>query len=436
MGDTENAPPSKKRVAGRQLSRDNPEPEDNEDASEQETGTFKRASDEVLASRRIVKIRRQPTTAPSSNPFAGIRLAPPSEPSAATTTTAAEAQASNETVAEDTSGKNEVTNETEEGKDENDKQSECKAEEPVKQDEEGSEPGKQDEAGNESVKQDVPADESSGGKEKREVASEETEVKASDADAAGAEKADKQDQKENGTNNKDSGSDAAPLSSFQQLSTSKNAFTGLAGTGFSSSTFSFGSLSKEGSALGAGSSSLFGLKSDQPFGFGLSNNGSSSIFGAAAASIGSKEGSSFQSLQEVPVETGEENEKTVFMADSILFEFIDGGWKERGKGELKLNISTTGAERARLVMRARGNLRLILNANLYPDMKLTNMDKKGITFACMNGTGEGKEGLSTFALKFKDSSIVEEFRGAVMAHKGKAAPSLKTPENSPKASED
>ncbi|KAK6912102.1 Ran binding domain [Dillenia turbinata] len=431
MEDAENAlPSSKKRAAGRQLSRDNPEPEDDEDASEQETGTFKRASDEVLAGRRIVKVRRQVTTAPSSNPFAGIRLVPPSEPSAATAMPPAEEQASNEKVAEDTSGKNEVTDETKDGKDENDKQPESKAEEPVKQEEVGSEPCKQDEEGNESVKQVVPVDESTGGKEKGEVASEETEVKASDVDAARADKTDEQDQKENGTENKD-GSDAAPLSSFQQLSSSKNAFTGLAGTGFSSSTFSFGSLSKEGSALGAGSGSLFGLKSDQPFGFGLSNNGSSSIFGAAAASIGTKEGSSFQSLQEVPVETGEENEKAVFTADSVLFEFIDDGWKERGKGELKLNISAMGSGRARLVMRARGNLRLILNANLYPDMKLTNMDKKGITFACMNGTGEGKEGLSTFALKFKDSSMVEEFRGAVMAHKGEPAPSLKTPENSP-----
>ena len=86
-------------------------------------------------------------------------------------------------------------------------------------------------------------------------------------------------------------------------------------------------------------------------------------------------------------------------------------------------------------MRARGNYRLILNASLYPDMKLTNMEKRGITFACMNSTGEEKEGLSTFALKFKDASIVEEFRAAVMAHKGETTAVLKTPENSPKASE-
>ncbi|GAB4841996.1 Nuclear pore complex protein nup50a [Ancistrocladus abbreviatus] len=141
-------------------------------------------------------------------------------------------------------------------------------------------------------------------------------------------------------------------------------------------------------------------------------------------------------LSEVPVETGEENEEIVFTADAVLFEYLDGGWKERGKGEVKVNVSSPGREKARLVMRARGNYRLILNASLYSDMKLTNMDKRGVTFACMNSATDEKKGLSTFALKFKDGSFVESFTAAVAAHKGKAASVLKTPENSPKASDD
>lgn len=248
----------------------------------------------------------------------------------------------------------------------------------------------------------------------------------------------KEMRKENGSEKVDPSSESTHLSSFQQLSSSQNAFTGLAGTGFSTSTFTFGSVPKDGSALGTSTGSLFGQKNDQPsFGFGLSNNGSSSIFNTTGPPIVSKnEGTGFPSMQEVPVETGEENEKVVFSADSILFEYFNGAWKERGKGELKVNVSTAGTERARLLMRARGNYRLILNASLYPDMKLTNMDKRGVTFACMNSTGENKEGLSTFALKFKDGSIVEEFRAAVAANKGKSAMNLKTPENSPKASDE
>ncbi|CBI36169.3 unnamed protein product, partial [Vitis vinifera] len=306
MGDAENAvPPSKKRAAGRELSRDNPGLDD-EESPEQEGETFKKASNEVMANRRIVKVRRQQTAStPSSNPFAGIRLVPPTEPISAPAEVSTEAQAASEKI-----------------------------------------------------------------------------------------------QPEN------SSAEAPPFSSFQQLSSSQNAFTGLAGTGFSSSAFSFGSISKDGSGLGG------------------------------TPIISKSEGSGFPSLQEVPVETGEENEKAVFTADSVLFEFFDGGWKERGKGELKVNVSRDGVEKARLVMRAKGNYRLILNASLYPDMKLTNMEKRGITFACMNSIGEGKDGLSTFALKFKDASIVEEFSVAVTAHKGKTATVMNTPENSPKASDD
>uniref|UniRef100_A0A5B6ZGJ0 Putative nuclear pore complex protein NUP50A n=1 Tax=Davidia involucrata TaxID=16924 RepID=A0A5B6ZGJ0_DAVIN len=428
MGDAENSlPPSKKRAAGRQLSRDNPGL-DEEEASEQETGTFKTASDEVLASRRIVKVRRHQTSSapsiPSSNPFAGICLVPPTVYGATPSEVTTEVE-SDKTVSEEVDGKNDVNKETLKEKDENDKRLEDKV--------------------------DVAGVESTGDEQKTDTANEATkpelvDEKATDGDKSengdnkGAEgnKTENEDKKDNGNENVEKVAEAASLSSFQQLSSNQNAFTGLAGTGVSNSTFSFGSIPKDGSPLDSGSGSVFGLKNGRPsFGFGLSNNGSSSLFGTPGASVGTKsEGSGFPSMQEVPTETGEENEKAVFTADSLLFEYLDGGWKERGKGELKVNVSRTGMGKARLVMRTRGNYRLILNSSLYADMKLTNMEKKGITFACVNSAGEGKDGLSTFALKFKDASIVDEFRATVTEHKGKTAAVLKTPENSPKASDD
>lgn len=417
MGDAENAvPPSKKRAAGRELSRDNPGLDD-EESPEQEGETFKKASHEVMANRRIVKVRRQQTAStPSSNPFAGIRLVPPTEPISAPAEVSTEAQAASEkTVSRDKDEKDDESKGTEKEKDENVKQPESETDESVA--------------------------ESAADKEKSDIINEASKTEGNDEKAAEDEKTGNEGKEDKGGENADSSAEAPPFSSFQQLSSSQNAFTGLAGTGFSSSTFSFGSISKDGSGLGGSSGSLFGPKGDQSsfptFGFGLSNNGNSSLFGSQGAPIISKsEGSGFPSLQEVPVETGEENEKAVFTADSVLFEFFDGGWKERGKGELKVNVSRDGVEKARLVMRAKGNYRLILNASLYPDMKLTNMEKRGITFACMNSIGEGKDGLSTFALKFKDASIVEEFSVAVTAHKGKTATVMNTPENSPKASDD
>ncbi|XP_059638519.1 nuclear pore complex protein NUP50A-like [Cornus florida] len=427
MGDAEDAfPPSKKRAAGRQLSRENPGLDDEEEASEQETGSFKRANDEVLANRKFVKVCRHQTSAapsvPSSNPFAGIRLVPPPI-SSATSVLTTEAK-SEKTVAGDVDGKYDVNEEPGKEKDENDKSSENKV----------------DEAGAKSTQYE----------EKTEAVDETTkpylaDVKATEGDKTQngncdiAEGVKTEDKNDDCNGNIVKVAETASLNSFQQLSSSRNAFTGLAGTGISNSTFSSGSIPRDGSPLGSGS--LVGLNDDQSscpfFGSGLSNNGSSSLFGMPGVAIGTRsEGSRFPSLQEVPVETGEEYEKAVFTSDSALFEYLDGGWKERGKGELKVNVSTTGTGKARLVMRARGNYRLILNASLYTDMKLTNMEKRGVTFACMNSTGEGKDGLSTFALKFKDASIVEEFFAAVAENKGKTAAVLKTPENSPKASDD
>ncbi|KAG1330081.1 nuclear pore complex protein NUP50B [Cocos nucifera] len=445
MGDAESAlPSSKKRVAGRQLSKDNPDPDD--DAPEPEMGTFQRASEEVMATRRIVKVRRhQPASSTGSNPFAGICLVPPTDSSAKTTSPADQPQTGADTTAsEEQNNNNEkigksgeeekeiesgsVMNETGGTGENNRKSAEditdvsaAKSDEEVKSDakEEVGQPvemGKEVQNGGKEAEkeeaQEAAAEED--GKETKKKAGGETET-------AVGEESEKEKQE---NEQKDTTVPGGSFSLFQQLSGSQNAFTGLAGTGFSKSSFSFGSIAKEGSTSGTSSGSLFGL----------TNNGSSfsSLLGTAPdASKGGK-----FSMQEVPIETGEENEKAVFAADAILYEYLDGGWKERGKGELKVNVSLSDSEKARLIMRARGNYRLILNASLYPDMSLTSMDRRGITFACVNSAGEGKNALTTFALKFKDSSMVEEFRGVVTAHKGKKDPVLKTPENSPKASGD
>ncbi|KAM7471731.1 hypothetical protein LguiA_009914 [Lonicera macranthoides] len=423
MGDSENSlPPSKKRAAGIQLSKDNPGLDDEEGGPELETGTFKKASEEVLAKRRIVKVRRHQTSsapsAPPSNPFAGICLVPPTN-SNATEDKVTTVEEGGKTVPDKVEEKTNSSEEIVKGKVEPEKSSESKIDE-------GSsavEKEKENDTINESTKPETAS--AKGGRTENEV-KEDTE---------------NGDKKDNGNENVQESAEGASFSSFQQLSSSQNAFTGFAGTGFSSSTFSFGSIPKDGSFLGSNSGSLFGLKNDQPsfpsFGSVLSNSGNSSLFGTPGAStVNKSEGSGIPAMQEVPVETGEENEKAVFTADSVLFEFFDGGWKERGKGELKVNVPTTGTGKGRLVMRAKGNYRLILNASLYSDMKLTSMEKRGITFACVNSASEGKDGLSTFALKFKDASIVDEFRGAVTEHKGHTAGAVKTPENSPKASDE
>ncbi|KAJ0785213.1 putative Ran binding domain, PH-like domain superfamily, nuclear pore complex, NUP2/50/61 [Helianthus annuus] len=420
MGDADSTiPPNKKRAAGRELSRDNPGLDDEEEVPGEETGTFKRASDEVLANRRIVKVKRGQTSetpSASSNPFAAIRLVPPATSTPAFAPSDKSQEIENPALGNDENGPAaEKENDGEKGSltgndgatPASEKENCEKGDTLVGNDQNATEAEKEKSEKKENL---VENDGNTPVEEEKNESKDDVTTPASEKE------------------NKDGNDEKTPVdgsvNSFQQLSSSQNAFTGLAGTGFSNSTFSFGSIPQTNSP---------GFSS-----FSFGTNGNSSLFGNTDKKT---EGSKITPaiMQEVQVETGEENEKAVFTADSILFEFIDGGWKERGKGELKVNVLTSGTRKARLVMRARGNYRLILNASIFPDMKLTNMEKKGITFACLNSTGEGQNGLSTFALKFKDASIVEEFRSVVMEHKGNpstGALNLKTPENSPKESEE
>lgn len=456
-------PSSKKRHAGREISRDDPGL-DEDDQPEPEMGTFKRASDEVLATRRIVKIRRNTSQAPapsSANPFAGIQLVAQtnstSTPGAsAPTQDTADKQGNGSQEGENAPEGNAVENGVpDEDQGGNSEQLKGKPDDSALDNEatnqQSKEPvleipntEKEDQNIKDSAAGDVVQTGERDGEEKEETgdASKETEKHADEEVKTGEKEEANQldDQKEKPES-------TSQFSSFQQLFGRQNAFTGLAGTGFSASSFSFGLLSKEGSAFGTGSGPLFGQNSENTslavFGSGAGprqNNENTSLSGASTILFGSgtdgDQVGNKPTMQEVPVETGEENEKLIFKADAILFEYLDGGWKERGKGEVKLNVATSGPEKARLVMRAKGNYRLILNASLYPDMALKSMEKKGVTFACVNSASEAKDGLTTVALKFKEASILEEFRGVVETHKAKKDTALKTPENSPKASDD
>ncbi|KAH7373345.1 hypothetical protein KP509_17G051100 [Ceratopteris richardii] len=233
-----------------------------------------------------------------------------------------------------------------------------------------------------------------------------------------------------------------------------------------SGTFSFGtasSSSERPTAFASFSSSWAGFGSSIASGTGLgpgfafnkvANNGTfapdlSEFGGCNAINMDPiTTGPSFQppacamQFQGANTPTGEEGEKMVFGADATLFEFQDGTWKERGKGELRINVPMEGTGKARMLMRSKGNFRLILNASLFPGMKMTPMDSRGVTFACANSAVEEKSGLATYALKFKDNIVTNNFRYAVDSHEnlpldtadGTKNPSheaLKTPENSP-----
>lgn len=350
--------PLSKRKATGQVTKDMPE--DNEDEEpEVVQGEFAKADEEVLKARKIVKVRRstaadQPVTAPTGNPFAGTSLTSASanpfsgvklqtsNPFSGVSlfnvsTTSPQAPGSKEGDTADVCGKADTNGATtNEAKDEGLQE---KAEEPPA-------PAK-------------PADEAT---------------------------------------------PAVPVSSspslFSSFATSNT--SPFAGLGSGTSSFGFGSLTGGNGTAGGVACFSFGGGSSSALvpppavsGSGSGSftfpppPGSNTVFGAPPAPAMPIFGNDRMSgiARPTPPKTGEEDERVVYnVIDALLYEFDppSRGWRERGRGELSINMHrVTG--KARLVMRQRGTLKLLLNAALYPAMTVTPMlEGKGVTFAVAN----------------------------------------------------
>ena len=194
-----------------------------------------------------------------------------------------------------------------------------------------------------------------------------------------------------------------------------------------------------GSALsGAGFGGFGGLKSGGGFGgfaaananagVGFASKASTPAFGGAAAApvalfgAGKKEAEEedgdddperevandsikpIVELEVVETKTGEEDETCTFRTEGALFEYVvdkekGSRWMERGRGDVRLN---QGKNRYRLVMRAKGNFRLMLNASLFKGQKFQLMEGgKGVSFTCVNAASGDDAKMSMFALKMR-----------------------------------
>ena len=86
------------------------------------------------------------------------------------------------------------------------------------------------------------------------------------------------------------------------------------------------------------------------------------------------------------VETGEQDEDTIFSNRGKLYRFVEKKWAERGVGLFKLNIkrrdTVTKNEKdetvtqPRFVMRTQATHKVILNAPVFKEMKISDLDGK------------------------------------------------------------
>lgn len=119
------------------------------------------------------------------------------------------------------------------------------------------------------------------------------------------------------------------------------------------------------------------------------------------------------------VETGEEDEITALSTRAKLYNFAEGPdgkkeWKERGLGVLRLNVKKPtpdgdGKPRGRMLMRADGSHRVVLNTPITKEIKFgsaTGEPPQGGLFLFM-GTIDGKEGLELLQLKVRLLSFLK-----------------------------
>jgi Ran-binding protein 3 len=118
------------------------------------------------------------------------------------------------------------------------------------------------------------------------------------------------------------------------------------------------------------------------------------------------------------VETGEEEEETMFSCRAKLFHF-EKEWKERGVGTIKLNVhyainedpEEAPEQKARLIMRTDGVHRVVLNTPVFKGMRFGTPDGKEPTGKTLNLTGMENGKPALFLLKVCCQLGVRSFAG-------------------------
>lgn len=128
---------------------------------------------------------------------------------------------------------------------------------------------------------------------------------------------------------------------------------------------------------------------------------------AAAQKYESEHSPPKQNLAEVHVMTGEEDERNVVQVNCRLFIYSTEthSWLGRGRVILKLNdhcqLDSEGTFHSRLVARTQGNLRLVLNTKLWPEMVIEKASERAIRVSAME---DGNIQLYLIMAAVKDAS--------------------------------
>ncbi|KAK6433848.1 hypothetical protein LTR95_009971 [Oleoguttula sp. CCFEE 5521] len=199
---------------------------------------------------------------------------------------------------------------------------------------------------------------------------------------------------------------------------SGSAFGGLGGSGLtsfaSSKPSTFASSSKPGKTFGAPTGE--DDTAEEEDGTGDDDAGYKSP-------LSTEDDQRDERFYEQEIETGEEDEVTQYTTRAKLYNFVTlaGGskkeWRERGLGSLKLNVKRVASgegdaeesSKVRLLMRADGSHRVVLNTPVKKDIKFGAPSGGPPTSGVMlfMGTVDGGSGLEILQLKLKQQFALE-----------------------------
>jgi Ran-binding protein 1 len=115
-------------------------------------------------------------------------------------------------------------------------------------------------------------------------------------------------------------------------------------------------------------------------------------------------------LEEQEVQTGEENEETLFKMRAKLFRY-DKEWKERGTGDVKF-LQHKETKKVRLVMRRDKTFKVCANHLITPDMTLApnvGSDRSWVWNVAAD-VSEGTPEKQTLAIRFANSDNAKSFK--------------------------
>ncbi|KNC87571.1 hypothetical protein, variant [Sphaeroforma arctica JP610] len=115
-------------------------------------------------------------------------------------------------------------------------------------------------------------------------------------------------------------------------------------------------------------------------------------------------------LEEVAVETGEDDEDVLFEAKAKLYRFVDGQWKERGTGPAKLlKHKQSGA--VRFLLRRDATLKIASNHRIASNMELKpDTNKRVFSWVTPSDFVDGESTEELFKIRFRTDENAEDFK--------------------------